>query len=549
MLHVSALMKGRSPRMKLSACKQVPLFAAALAAIFPAFGQKTTSITLANISGVTAAATAGRPIVLSGTGAVSPFGSATVNFNGFKDQLTTGLTQGTFIFFFNRVDSFSVTLPAQAIGKNTSLTLPGPITGGTGIYLGATGSVNCTLNYMATTSSAGTFTLTGSGSITVGQTTTPISLVNFSGTASVTDTLTGTLTATPVGSVAPFGNAMVNFSGMKTPGNPSRIQGTLTFVFNANDSFTASFSFLFAPLTLSASLPCTITGGTGAFRGASGSLAATITLSSDISTFTLSGSGTITQPPPGTPVITSVKTAFGSPAIAQNTWLEIKGLNLAPSNTPAGGVFWSTAPEFTLGRMPTQIGGVSVTVNGLPAYVWWFCSALTTSACESDQINVLSPLDNTLGQVQVVVTRQGISSAPMVVNMQPIAPSFLLFDTTGHSVATHTDFSLLGPANLFPGLTTPARPQEVAIVWATGFGLPATSLVAGSATQTGSLPVLPVCQIGSAPATVNAAVLVGPGLYALFVVVPGGAANGDNLVTCSYRNSTTPAGDLVTVQR
>jgi len=48
---------------------------------------------------------------------------------------------------------------------------------------------------------------------------------------------------------------------------------------------------------------------------------------------------------------------------------------------------------------------------------------------------------------------------------------------------------------------------------------------------------------------VNAAVLVGPGLYALFVVVPSGATNGDNVVSCTYRNSTTPAGDLVTVQR
>ena len=536
-------------RRQMNLLKQLPLFGVILLANVPAIAQKTTSISLANISGVTAAATAGRAISLSGTGTVSPLGSATVTFTGSKDQLTTGMTQGTFTFFFNRVDSFSVTLPAQVIGKLTTVAVPGPVTGGTGAYSGATGSVNCTLKYTASTSSAGAFTLTGSGNITVGQTTTAITLSNFSGAASVTDIVSGTLTATPIGSVAPFGNAMVNFTGTKIAGNPDRIQGTLTFVFNANDSFTASFSFLLAPFALSANLPCTITGGTGAFRGASGSLAATITLSSDISTFTLTGSGTITQPPAGNPVITSVKTAFGSPAIAQNTWLEIKGLNLAPSNTPAGGVFWSTAPEFTLGRMPTQIGGVSVTVNDLPAYVWWFCSASTTPACDSDQINVLSPLDNTVGFVQVVVTRQSVSSAPMMVNMQPLTPSFLLFDTTGHSVATHTDFSLLGPANLFPGLTTPAHPQEVAIVWATGFGLPATSLVPGSATQSGSLPVLPVCQIGSTPAMVNAAVLVGPGLYALFVVVPSGATNGDNVVSCTYRNSTTPAGDLVTVQR
>jgi uncharacterized protein (TIGR03437 family) len=533
--------------------KRLPVFphfslsAAVVLACFPALAQKTTSITLANISGVTAGASAGRSISLSGTGAVTPLGNASVNFNGFKDQLSTGNTQGTFVFYFNRVDSFSLTFAAQNIGRNTTLSAPGTITGGTGVYLGATGSISCTFNYTATTSSAGAFTLTGSGSITVGQTTTPIALVNFSGSAAVNDILSGSLTSTPVGSVAPFGNAMVNFSGLKTPVNSSRIQGTLTFVFNANDSFTAAFSFV--QLAFSANLPCTIMGGTGAFRGASGSLAAVITLSPDLTTFKLTGSGSITQPAAGVPVITSVKTAFGSPSIAQNTWLEIKGLNLAPANTPAGGVFWSTAPEFAQGRMPTEIGGVSVTVNGLPAYVWWFCSASTTAACDSDQINVLSPLDNTVGLVQVVVTRQGVPSVPMLVNMQSLAPSFLLFDTTGHSVATHTDFSLLGPASLFPPLTTPARPQEVAIVWATGFGLPATSLIPGSATQAGSLPVLPVCLIGNTPVTVNTAVLVGPGLYALFLTVPAGASNGDNIVSCTYRNSATPAGNLITVQR
>ena len=534
---------------KLSVFQQIPLLAAAFLASVPVLAQTTTPISLENIRGVTAAATGGRPISLSGTGTVNPLGSATVNFSGFKDQLATGLTQGAFVFFFNRVDSFSVTLPAQAIGKNTTLTVPGSITGGTGIYLGATGSVTCNLKYTAGTPSSGAFTLSGTGNIKVGQTTTAISLVNFSGTASVTNTLTGTLTAGPVGRVAPFGNVMVNFTGMKSVTNPGQIQATLTFVFNANDSFNASFSFVLVPMALSANLPCTITGGTGAFRGATGSLAATITLSSDLSTFTLSGLGTLTQPAVGAPIITSVKTAFGSPFIAQNTWLEIKGLNLAPSNTPAGGVYWSTAPEFALGRMPTQIGGVSVTVNGRPAYVWWFCSSVTTSACESDQINVLTPLDSTLGPVQIVVTRQSVSSGPVMVNMQSLAPSFLLYDAIGHSVATHTDYSLLGPAGLFPGLTTPARPQEVVLVWAIGFGLPATSLVDGSATQTGSLPVLPVCQIGSTPATVNNAVLVAPGLYALFVAVPSGAITGDNLVSCTYRNSTTPAGDLVTVQR
>jgi hypothetical protein len=64
------------------------------------------------------------------------------------------------------------------------------------------------------------------------------------------------------------------------------------------------------------------------------------------------------QPP--SPNIGSVTTAYGANAIAQNTWIVINGVDLTPKNTPQGGVFWHTAPEFAQGRMPTQLGGVSV---------------------------------------------------------------------------------------------------------------------------------------------------------------------------------------------
>jgi uncharacterized protein (TIGR03437 family) len=266
----------------------------------------------------------------------------------------------------------------------------------------------------------------------------------------------------------------------------------------------------------------------------------------------LTGSGSITQPAAGTPVITSVSTAFGASNIAQNTWLQIQGTNLTPTTTPPGGVFWSDAIEFKSGRMPTRVGGISATVNGKPAYVWWFCSAATTPACSSDQINVLSPLDDTVGQVQVVVTNQTVSSAPMSVNMLALSPSFLLFDVKGHSVAQHRDKDStdVGPPNLFPTVTTtPARPGEVVIVYAIGFGLPVGSLVDGSANQAGTLPALPICQMAGSPAPVTTAVLVSPGLYALFVTVPGGATTGDNGVTCSYQDSATPTGNLITVQQ
>ena len=232
--------------MKRSTFAKCGLTASVLLSLCPAFAQTTTPITLVDVTGMTEAAPIVRPVSLNATGTVMPFGSAAVSFSGSQDQIS-GLTQGTFTIWLSRLDSFNVTASAQVVSKTTNLSLPGPITGGTGALSGATGSVTYTFTYTGTTSSAGNFTLTGSGSITVGKTTTAISLGGFSGGASVANALSGTLQATPPGSVTPFGNATVNYSG-NLQGANGAVQGALTFVFNANDSFVASFSTMFEPL-------------------------------------------------------------------------------------------------------------------------------------------------------------------------------------------------------------------------------------------------------------------------------------------------------------
>jgi YD repeat-containing protein len=98
------------------------------------------------------------------------------------------------------------------------------------------------------------------------------------------------------------------------------------------------------------------------------------------------------------PAISSVTVANGGTDIAQDTWIVIKGSNLVPAATPAAGVIWSDAPDFASGKLPTQLSGVSVTVNGKAAFIYFYCSAATSSICSADQINVLTPLDATLGQ-------------------------------------------------------------------------------------------------------------------------------------------------------
>ena len=242
-----------------------------------------------------------------------------------------------------------------------------------------------------------------------------------------------------------------------------------------------------------------------------------------------------------TPLITSVNTAGGFPDISQNDWIEIKGTNLAPSSIGANGMTWSNAPEFAAGKMPTQLSNVSVKVNEKPAFVYYISET---------QINVLTPLDDTQGPVPIVVTN-GSNSPAFTANMRPVAPSFLLIGASKYVISTHANGSLLGPSSLsVPGYTfTPAQPGETVVLYGVGLGLPNSTLVDGSSTQFGVLPVVPTIQIGGTAAEVQFAGVVSPGLYQLNVVIPPAAATGDNAITSNYGGLATPTGSLITVQR
>jgi sugar lactone lactonase YvrE len=101
-----------------------------------------------------------------------------------------------------------------------------------------------------------------------------------------------------------------------------------------------------------------------------------------------SGNGSIRLLNPGT-AITLTANAFGEiPLLAPNTWVEIKGSHLAP----AGDVRIWQGLDFVNNQMPTQLDGVSVTVNGKKAFVYFISGT---------QVNILTPPDAITGQVQV----------------------------------------------------------------------------------------------------------------------------------------------------
>ena len=237
------------------------------------------------------------------------------------------------------------------------------------------------------------------------------------------------------------------------------------------------------------------------------------------------------------PTISLVANAFGeNTAIAPNTWVEIKGANLAP---PGDTRTWQSS-DFVSSQLPTALDGVSVTMGGKNAYVYYI---------SSNQINVLTPPDlPPLGTVPVIVTVKVVASAAFASQAQPISPSFFVLNGGPYVTAVHANAMLIGPASLYPGLTTPAKPGEAIVLYANGFGAIVPPVVRGSVSQTGSLPTLPLVKIGGVAATVQFAGLISPGLYQFNVVVPASAPNGDNAVVATYNGAATQSGTLLTIQ-
>jgi uncharacterized protein (TIGR03437 family) len=237
--------------------------------------------------------------------------------------------------------------------------------------------------------------------------------------------------------------------------------------------------------------------------------------------------------PAGT-VTAVVNAGSFQPGIASGAWLSIFGTNLSQRTYT-----WQ-AGDIVNGMLPSSLQGISVTINGLPAYIDYISPS---------QINVLAPDDATVGPVQVqVIAAQQPSNAVMAQKSQ-FAPAFLTLD--GASVAAlHADYSLVGAPNLLPGvIATPAKPGETILLYAVGFGAATPPQPSGQlVTAEAPLPNNPQITIGGLAASVVYAGLVQAGLYQFNVTVPA-LPNGDAKVMATIGGVPTQTGVSLTVQQ
>ncbi len=221
--------------------------------------------------------------------------------------------------------------------------------------------------------------------------------------------------------------------------------------------------------------------------------------------------------------------------ITSGSWISILGANLSPTKRA-----WLEA-DFNGANLPTSLDGVSVTINGRPAYIYYI---------DPSQLNVLAPDDETIGLVKLVVTTPEGSSDTYEVYKLPTDPALFQLYTAGrrYAVAVHADGSLVAKSELFPGAAaSPGRAGEAVMFYGTGFGrtdppVPSAQLVARAVSL--ARPI--VIRIGGRIAEQQYAGLVGSGLVQLNAVIPD-LPPGDYLVEIYIDGVPIQQGVYITI--
>ncbi|PWU09278.1 MAG: hypothetical protein C5B51_06550 [Terriglobia bacterium] len=227
--------------------------------------------------------------------------------------------------------------------------------------------------------------------------------------------------------------------------------------------------------------------------------------------------------------------------VAPGSYVAIFGSNFASSLTLA-----DTIP------LSTSLAGVSVTFNGVAAPL---------GGVTSGQINAQVPWSTpSSGNVQVVVTRNGVPSAPATVPMTSISPGlfYVATDSTGvnrPAVYSNSTGRLAYPAGSFSGLTTePAKvgDQGTLVLLATGLGLVAKTPADGDALRDSNGKVTtsdtvnkPTVLVGGVAANVVFSGLSQfPSVYQINVILPAGTPTGNAVPIQIQMNGVTTSDQL-----
>ena len=224
-----------------------------------------------------------------------------------------------------------------------------------------------------------------------------------------------------------------------------------------------------------------------------------------------------------------VNSASGAAGVSPGAWITIYGSSLAPVTQTVA------SADLANGYLPTSLGGITVQINGKPAFVYYVSPT---------QVNVEAPADSSTGPVSVTVTNSAGTSAPISATEQAILPG--LFTAANYVLAVRPQD---GAIIMGSGTTPSARQGDILELFGTGFGptqnSTAPGLVFSGADATRTLASV---TIGGQSAAVSWSGLVSAGFYQINVTVPSGLADGEYPVVATMVGVSTPTTARLKVQ-
>jgi len=254
----------------------------------------------------------------------------------------------------------------------------------------------------------------------------------------------------------------------------------------------------------------------------------------------------------GTPPSNAVQFAIAAPAptitsggivplyststtIQPGSWISIYGANLASSTAT-----WT-------GNFPTTLGGVSVTIDNKPAYLWFVSPT---------QINAQAPADTATGSVQVVVTN-GTATATGSVTLGAQSPSFnvaadgthavgIVLTPNGNGSQGGGSYDFVGPQ---AAGTRPVKAGETLELFGVGFGATNPAVTPGQVFSGSAPTVNPVTvTIGGVSANVSYSGMTAAGQFQINLVVPTTGKTGDQALVATVNGVSTPASVVLATQ-
>ncbi len=246
----------------------------------------------------------------------------------------------------------------------------------------------------------------------------------------------------------------------------------------------------------------------------------------------------VTDQPPG--IETVIGAATYLPKAAPAAYCAIMGAGFMDQ----AATDWSSS--ITGSTLPTSVGGISVSVNGTPAYVEYISAT---------QINFLLPSSAAIGIADVeLITPTGVMSSTLEIDA--VAPGFFCYVLKGvlypSSVyATGSGVVYVAAAGALPGYTSrPAAAGDIIELYATGCGPtnPAApdGVVFSTPYPAANLAAFQVTIAGKTTSVLFAG-LVGPGLWQLNVQIPTGLVGGDQPLVVSVNNVASQPNVMITV--